>query len=74
MPQSVEMHRALKSERRADPSLRRAARAARLAELRHQLFKMNAEIEWFEKHATGRPYTPEKAPEEKKDVRITSEP
>ena len=54
-------------ERRPDAPLHRAARAARLGELRHQLFKMNAEIEWFEKHATGRPYTPEKVPEEKKD-------
>ena len=35
---------------------------------------MNTEIAWFEKHATGRPYTPEKVPEEKKDVRSTSEP
>jgi dipeptidyl aminopeptidase/acylaminoacyl peptidase len=32
-------------------------------ELRHQLFKMNAELEWFEQHAMGRKYTWEKAPE-----------
>jgi hypothetical protein len=45
------------------------------AELRHQLFKMNTEIAWFEKYATTRSYTPEKAPEEKKpDVKSTSEP
>jgi hypothetical protein len=27
------------------------------SELRHQLFKINVELEWFEKHVTGRPYT-----------------
>jgi dipeptidyl aminopeptidase/acylaminoacyl peptidase len=31
-------------------------------ELRHQLFKVNAELDWFEKHALGRTYTWEKAP------------
>ena len=45
------------------------------AELRHQLFKMNSEIEWFEKYATKRPYASEKAPDERKpDVKSTSEP
>ena len=32
-------------------------------ELRHQLFKINAEIEWFERYVTGRPYAWEPAPE-----------
>jgi hypothetical protein len=31
-------------------------------ELRHILFKMNAELDWFEKYARKRPYTWEKAP------------
>ena len=31
-------------------------------ELRHELFKMNVELDWFEKYATKRPYTWEKAP------------
>jgi dipeptidyl aminopeptidase/acylaminoacyl peptidase len=31
-------------------------------ELRHLLFRMNAEIEWFEKYVTKRPYTFELAP------------
>jgi hypothetical protein len=35
-------------------------------ELRHQLFKMNVELDWFEKYAMGRRYTWEKAPEEEK--------
>jgi acetyl esterase/lipase len=32
-------------------------------ELRHQLFKMNAELDWFEQHAMGRQYNWEPAPE-----------
>jgi hypothetical protein len=31
-------------------------------ELRHQLFKMNAELGWFEQYAMGRNYTWERAP------------
>ena len=31
-------------------------------ELRHQLFKANAELEWFDRHVLGRPYTWEQAP------------
>jgi pimeloyl-ACP methyl ester carboxylesterase len=46
---------------------RRANRTAG-AELRHQLSKLNAEIEWFERFATKRPFAPERAPgDEKKD-------
>ena len=44
------------------------------AELRHNLFKMNVEIEWFEKYATKRPFTWEKAPgEDKKDAKTTTD-
>ena len=32
-------------------------------ELRHQLFKANAELEWFEQYAMGRTYVWEKAPQ-----------
>ena len=35
-------------------------------ELRHQLFKVNVELEWFEQWITKRPYIWEQAPEEKK--------
>jgi hypothetical protein len=43
-------------------------------ELRHELFKMNVELEWFEKYAMGRPYQWEKAPEEsKRGQKATSE-
>jgi dipeptidyl aminopeptidase/acylaminoacyl peptidase len=75
MPQSIEMYRALKSNG-VPTHLYIAPREPHAwAELRHQLFKMNAEIEWFEKYATRRPFTPEKAPDgdkDKKDVRATS--
>jgi len=70
MPQSIEMYRALKSLD-VPTHLYIAPREPHgWGELRHQLFKLNTEIEWFEKYAMRRAYTPEKAPgEEKKDVR-----
>jgi dipeptidyl aminopeptidase/acylaminoacyl peptidase len=74
MPQSIEMYRALKSNG-VPTHLYVAPREPHgWGELRHQLFKLNAEIEWFEKYATRRPYTWEKAPgEDKKDSRNTTE-
>jgi len=61
-PQSIEMYRALKSLN-VPTHLYIAPREPHgWTELRHQLFKLNTEIEWFEKYATKRPYTPEKAP------------
>jgi len=74
MPQSIEMYRALKSHN-VPTHLYIAPREPHgWAELRHQLFKLNTEIEWFEKYATRRPFTPEKAPgEDKKDMKSTSE-
>jgi dipeptidyl aminopeptidase/acylaminoacyl peptidase len=66
MPQSIEMYRALKTNG-APTHLYVAPREPHgWAELRHQLFKLNAEIEWFEKYATKRPFTSEKAPGEEK--------
>lgn len=62
MPQSVEMHRALKSNG-VPTRLYVAPREPHgWQELRHELFKMNVELEWFERHARGRDYTWEKAP------------
>jgi dipeptidyl aminopeptidase/acylaminoacyl peptidase len=73
MPQSIEMYRALRSNG-VPAHLYIAPREPHgWAELRHQLFKMNAEIEWFEKYATKRPFTREKAPDDKKDARVTSQ-
>jgi dipeptidyl aminopeptidase/acylaminoacyl peptidase len=74
MPQSIEMHRALKSNG-VPTHLYVAPREPHgWAELRHQLYKVNAELEWFEKYATKRPYTWEKAPgDDKKDVKSTND-
>ena len=62
-PQSVELYRALKSNG-VPTRLYLAPREPHgWNELRHQLFKMNAELEWFEKYALGREYTWETAPD-----------
>jgi dipeptidyl aminopeptidase/acylaminoacyl peptidase len=62
MPQSVEMYRALKSNG-VPTYLYVAPREPHgWGELRHELFKMNVELDWFEKHAMKRSYTWEKAP------------
>jgi dipeptidyl aminopeptidase/acylaminoacyl peptidase len=68
MPQSLEMYRALKSNG-VPTHLYVAPREPHgWGELRHQLSKLNAEIEWFEKYATKRAFTPERAPgDEKKE-------
>ena len=75
MPQSIEMYRALKSNG-VPTHLYVAPREPHgWGELRHQLSKLNAEIEWFEKYATKRPFTPEKAPgEDKKETKATTNP
>ncbi|HEV3141451.1 MAG TPA: S9 family peptidase [Vicinamibacterales bacterium] len=73
MPQSVEMYRALKSLN-VPTHLYIAPREPHgWGELRHQLSKLNLEIEWFEKYATQRPFTPEKAPGEKSDGKTTTD-
>ncbi len=63
-PQSVELFRALRSN--GVPShLYMAPREPHgWRELRHELFKINIELDWFEKHARGRTYTWAEAPEE----------
>jgi dipeptidyl aminopeptidase/acylaminoacyl peptidase len=62
MPQSVEMYHGLLANG-VPTHLYVAPREPHgWAELRHQLFKMNAELEWFERYAMGRTYTWEKAP------------
>jgi dipeptidyl aminopeptidase/acylaminoacyl peptidase len=63
MPQSVEMYRALKSNG-VPTHLYVAPREPHgWQELRHELFKMNVELEWFEKYAMGRRYEWEKPPD-----------
>ena len=69
MPQSLEMYRALKANG-VPTHLYVAPREPHgWGELRHQLSKLNAEIEWFEKYATKRPSTPEQAPGDEKKGR-----
>jgi dipeptidyl aminopeptidase/acylaminoacyl peptidase len=62
MPQSVEMYRALVAN--AVPArLYIAPREGhQWGELRHQLYKANAELEWFERYVMDRSYTWERAP------------
>ena len=63
-PQSYEMHRALKSNG-VPTHLYIAPREPHVwDELRHRLFKINVELDWFEKYARGRTYTWAKAPAE----------
>jgi dipeptidyl aminopeptidase/acylaminoacyl peptidase len=69
LPQSVEMFRALKSNG-VPTHLYVAPREGHgWAELRHRLFKVQIEMEWFEKHVHNRSYTWERIPgEEKKEA------
>ncbi len=69
LPQSVEMFRALKSNG-VPTHLYVAPREGHgWAELRHRLFKVQIEMEWFEKHGHNRSYTWERIPgEEKKEA------
>ena len=73
-PQSVELYRALKTNG-VPAHLYMAPREPHgWRELRHELFKVNVELDWFEKHALGKEYTWEKAPgedEEKEDKKPT---
>ena len=60
--QSVEMHRALKANG-VPTSLYVAPREGhQWAELRHQIFKANTEMAWFERYALGRSYVFEQTP------------
>jgi dipeptidyl aminopeptidase/acylaminoacyl peptidase len=69
MPQSVEMYRALKSNG-VPTHLYVAPREGHgWTELRHRLFKLQIEMEWFEKYIHNRAYTWEPVPgDEKKET------
>jgi dipeptidyl aminopeptidase/acylaminoacyl peptidase len=74
LPQSVEMYRALKSNG-VPTHLYVAPREGHgWAELRHRLFKLQIEMEWFEKHINNRAYTWERVPgdERKASVKPTT--
>ena len=63
-PQSVELYRALRTNG-VDTHLYIAPREPHgLRELRHQLFKVNVELDWFERHVRGIEYEWEAAPGE----------
>jgi dipeptidyl aminopeptidase/acylaminoacyl peptidase len=64
MAQSVEMYRALRSNGVPTWLLVAPREGHQWAELRHQLHKANAELEWFERHVRGQGYTWETAPEQ----------
>ena len=66
-PQSVEMYRALKSNHIPTHLYIAPREPHGWAELRHVLFKMNVELDWFEKYAMNRTYVWEKAPGEPKE-------
>ena len=63
MMQSVEMYRALASHGVPTRLWVAPREAHQWSQLRHQLFKGNAELEWFERHVRGRSYEWEPAPE-----------
>jgi dipeptidyl aminopeptidase/acylaminoacyl peptidase len=66
-PQSVELYRALKSNG-VPTHLYIAPREPHgWQELRHELFKVNVELDWFEKHCMNREYQWEKAPATEKE-------
>jgi dipeptidyl aminopeptidase/acylaminoacyl peptidase len=76
MAQSVELYRALKSNGVPTRMYVAPREPHGWRELRHQLFKMNVELDWFERYALGREYTWEKAPAEGDGLapRATSNP
>ena len=76
LPQSIEMFRALKSNG-VPTHLYVAPREGHgWTELRHRLFKLQIEMEWFEKYVHNRPYTWERAPgdDKKEPARTTTTP
>ena len=73
MPQSVELYRALRTNG-VDTHLYIAPREPHgLRELRHQLFKVNVEIDWFERHVRGMEYEWETAPGEDEEKRAATD-
>lgn len=62
MPATVEMWRALKTNGVPTVLYVGPGEGHQWGQLRHLVFKANTELEWFEKYAMGRAYTPEKMP------------
>jgi dipeptidyl aminopeptidase/acylaminoacyl peptidase len=62
MPQSVEMYRALVTNGVPTRLYVAPREGHQWGELRHQLYKANAELEWFERYVMDRKYNWERAP------------
>lgn len=65
LPQSIEMYQALKNNGIPTHLYIAPREPHGWQELRHRLYKISAELEWYAKYALGESYTWEKAPEEK---------
>ena len=63
--QSIEMWRALASNGVPTRLLIGPGEGHQWGGLHHLLRKANQELEWFDKYAMNRTYTPEKAPDQK---------
>ena len=72
--QSIEMYRALKANGVPTKLYIAPGEGHNWFGLHHQLFKMNAELEWFDKYATGRVYVWEKAPSDAEPRPKTQQP
>jgi dipeptidyl aminopeptidase/acylaminoacyl peptidase len=62
LAQSIEMYRALKSNDVPVRLIVAPREGHQWGELRHQIFKANAELEWFERYVMGRSYAWERPP------------
>ena len=62
LPATLEMWRALKSNGVPTALWVAPGEGHQWGQLRHMMFKANKELEWFERYAMGRAYTPEKLP------------
>jgi dipeptidyl aminopeptidase/acylaminoacyl peptidase len=68
MAQALEMYRGLRANGVATRLLVAPREGHQWGELRHQLYKANAELEWFERHLAGRAYRWERAPGDPPDA------
>ena len=67
MPQSVELYRALRTNGVSTKLYVAPREPHGWRELRHELFKLNVELDWFDRHALGQEYTWEEAPGTEED-------
>ena len=66
-PQSVELYRALKTNGVATHLYMAPREPHGWRELRHELFKVNVELDWFDKYVLGEDYVWETAPGDAED-------